>query len=161
MSHPNLRIAILAAEFLETTIRYSVSKNDFQKWTPVFANTLEEIEKKIQSQQLDYLVLAQIARSIKWHIHHGTDTRSIARRIIESLPNTIEFETILMLIDSKIYLTTSIDYEAQEIEHTKHVEILAHKLQKNYPDSNDLYFFMEIIFLKKHFGIFRKPPTFD
>ena len=150
LPHSNLKAAILAAEFLEESIRHSVSRNNFIVWNKEFITVLEKIERKIHSKSLNFLVLAQIARSVSWHANYNNgDASIIARRIISGLPTCIEFQTTLTLIDSKVFIfkTELSNYETQERENNKNIETLIKNLIENYPDINELYFFVEKIFI--------------
>jgi transcriptional regulator with XRE-family HTH domain len=151
LSNLNLKIAILSAKFLGKTIRcYSISKNDLEIWNKEFSTVLEKIEKKIHSQSFDFLVLAQIARSVSWHANYNNgDTTIIARRIINGLPTCLEFQITLTLIDSEIFIfkTESPDYEEPRRGNNKNIEKLANSIIENYSDMNELYIFIEKIFI--------------
>lgn len=113
LTHKKLKVAIQASELLQRTLRYptpthglEITETEKDAWTLEFKSTLEKIEQIIQNNQLDPLVLIEIVKSIHWHAYyaHNPTTSNIASRIVNRLPKTLEFRTLLTLCDSQGYL---------------------------------------------------------
>ena len=143
LSHPNLKVAVLAASFLAEGLRYpvglfgtTVSQETLDGWTKEFSQTLEKVEQAMVSQALDPIVVIEILRSVSWHAHHANGTTtSLGRRIFDSAPNSIDFRTTLALIDGYGHLTAGKNFA---LERDKQLEPLVIDLLIEYPDGEKL-----------------------
>jgi transcriptional regulator with XRE-family HTH domain len=150
LSSPQTKVAVLAARFLGEGVRYysrSGDKEHYETWEKAYGKSLKSIEKVMQTKTLDSLVLIEIAHSVSWHANYANNktTTPIARRIIKSLPDSLEFRTTLALIDGwgNIYESTDIKRNQKELD--KRLQILATDLLAHYPDGEQLRSFIESI----------------
>lgn len=146
LAHSNTKIAVLAARFLQNSIHYPMdaSTEERARWTGEFVQTLEKIEQATQTAHLDPLVLIEIARSTSWHAHYAEEeTTPLAKRIIMSLPDSLEFRTIFALIDGYGQLLEQMDFQEQEHEWNRHLEMLTNDLLSAYPDGEHLRVYIE------------------
>lgn len=153
LTHPKTKVAVLAAQFLQKSLHYpirlfnmKVSDEEREQWTPEFVQTLEKIEKKLHTTQLDPLVLIALVRSVSWHAHYAQgETAPIAKRIIASLPDSLEFRATLTLIDGygRLFDWPNLNYEEAEVERNKRIEVLTNDLLSAYPHVEPLYAFIE------------------
>lgn len=155
LSHKNTKIAVLAARFLQETVRYPMSGNAGKDWAKEFAKTFGKIERVTKEEALDPLVLIEIARSVFWHVHFSsTKTKAAAQRIIASLPDSFEFRTTLALVDGYGRLIKRINHEQWELERNKRLDTIVTDLFSVYPDAECLRDFIEkrIAHIEDNFG---------
>ncbi|MBU4260403.1 MAG: helix-turn-helix domain-containing protein [Proteobacteria bacterium] len=150
LSSPKTRIAVLAARFLADGVRYysrSGDKKHHEDWEKAYVKTLKGIEKVMQTETLDSLVQIEIAHSVSWHANNADNdtTTPIAKRIIKSLPDSLEFRTTLALIDGWINLHESGDIKLDNREWDTHISTLANDLLAAYPEGEQLRTFIESI----------------
>ncbi len=151
LSHPIVKRAVLAARFLEAALRYPFYINnisDHEAWTQEFIITLEKINQATLTKNIDSIVLVEIARSISWHANYNTgEIKSLAEKIIRSLPNTLEFRTTLALIDRLDHIKGMHGVEGDLIW-KQYLDSLISDLLKTYLDVANLYSFIENILEK-------------
>ena len=100
LARTNSEQQCLAAQSLHEALRYpmDVTMEARQKWTADFVQTLTGSRFLFAARILIPLVSIEVAHAISSHAHHGIDeTRAAARRIIGSLPNSLDFRTLLAL----------------------------------------------------------------
>jgi len=150
LSHSNARVAILAAGFLKEGLKYPVglfgtivSEATHNKWSKEFKLTLSKIERLGSSEALDPIVVVEILRSISWHAW-STDgeTGPVARRIFESVPDSLDFRATLALIDGFGEISTKSLLQRTRMENELH-EPTARNLLEKYPDGEQLRIFLE------------------
>jgi transcriptional regulator with XRE-family HTH domain len=152
-THTNTKVAVLAAKFLHEGLRYPmgmlnmrISTEAHDVWTEEFVKTLEKIDGTVQAKELDPLVLIELIRSVSWHAHYAEgETTLLAKRLIASFPQSLEFRTILTLIDGYGHLLERLDYEQHEREWNQHLVTLTSDLISAYPDGEKLRNFLEVI----------------
>jgi len=152
-THTNTKVAVLAAKFLDEGLRYpmgmlnmQISTEAHDVWTKEFVKTLEKIDGAVQINELDPLVLIALIHSVSWHAHHAEgETAPIAKQIIASLPQSLEFRTTLTLIDGYGQLLERSDYEQYEREWNQHLVTLTSDLLSAYPDGEKFRAFLEIM----------------
>ena len=146
LTDPNIKLAILAAKFLEEALRYpmglfgaSASIEDRKKWTKEFVSTLTKVERAIKSAAIDPLVLIQIARTVSWHAKYSKEnTAPIAKKITAMLPASLEGRTLLALLDGWGELLEEADIHKRHEKWGVYLRSLACDLVRAYPDGNDL-----------------------
>lgn len=152
-THTNTKVAVLAAKFLHGGLRYpmgilnmQISTEARDTWTEEFVKTLEKIEGAMRGKELDPLVLIELVRSMSWHAHYAEgETTPIAKRLIASLPQSLEFRTTLTLIDGYGHLLERLDHEQREREWNQHLTTLTSDLISAYPDGERLRAFIEVV----------------
>lgn len=153
LTHTNTKVAVLAARFLDESLRYptgmlnmQISTESHDAWTVEFVGTLEKIEVAARTKELDPLVLIELNRSVLWHANYvERETTPLTKRIIASLPQSLEFRTTLALIDGYGHLLERLDYEQHDREWKKDLMTLTSDLVATYPDGEKLRSFLEKI----------------
>jgi len=155
LTHTSTKIGVLAAQFLQEGLQYPsgilgmpVSCEIREAWEAEFVKTLDKILNKIQARKLDPLVLISLIHSVSWHAHRGMGKTEIsAKKIINSLPESLEFRTSLALVYKlgDVLGFFGRDHHKQEQEFDKYLKVLENDLIAEYPDGNKLRFFLEII----------------
>lgn len=144
LSHQKSKIATQAARFLRESIQYSIIGASREEWTKEFSQTLEKIENKIKSETLNHVVLIEIARSVSWHANYaGEKTALIAKRILKSLPASLEFRTKLAFIDGYGQILIRRDIKRSDRAWDKYLDELTNDLISVYPDGEQLRIFLE------------------
>jgi transcriptional regulator with XRE-family HTH domain len=146
LAHKNSRAAVLAAQALHEALRYpmDVTAETRQKWTADFVQTLNKVALSIRSGNIDPLVSIEVAHAISWHAHHGVEeTVAAARRILDSLPNSLEFRSLLALIDGYgRIIERYTDYQEHERKWGEYLSALVADLSQAYPDGEALRAFI-------------------
>ena len=156
LAHNNPRVAILAARALHEALRYpmNITLETQQKWTADFVRTLDKVELSIRGGNVDPLVSIEIAHAISWHAHHGVeDTSAAARRILDSLPDSLEFRALLALVDGYGHIFERYtDYQEHEKKWGEYLSALVADLLKAYPDGESLREFIarHVAHIKAH-----------
>lgn len=153
LPHNNIKVAVLAAKFLHNGLRYptgilnmQISTEAHDVWTKEFVNTLGKIDRVVQAKELNPIVLIELIRSVSWHARFAEgETTPLAKRIIASLPQSLEFRTTLTLIDGYGHLLERLDYQQHEREWRQHLETLTNDLLAAYPDGEKLRSFLEVM----------------
>jgi transcriptional regulator with XRE-family HTH domain len=146
LAHPNPKAGMLAARCLQGAFRYPmdapVELRD--KWTAEFLETFGKIESTIRSKSIDPLVLIGIAAAISWHANFGLEeTSARAKGILDLLPSSLEFQTLLALKDGYGHLIEKDrDFHEHEKKWNKHLVALTKKLLLTYPDAEALRSFI-------------------
>lgn len=151
LSHTNTKVAVLAAQFFNECLRYPMGLLNMQIptesrdiWTAEFVATLEKIERVVQTRKLAPLVLIELVRSVSWHANYAKgETVLLAKRIGDSLPQSLEFRTTITLINGYGELCERFSIEQKEKE--LYLEMLSSDLMSAYPDGEKLRAFLEII----------------
>jgi transcriptional regulator with XRE-family HTH domain len=161
LSHTNTKVAVLAAQFINECLRYPMGLFNMQIptescdiWTAEFVATLEKIERVVQTRELVPLVLIELVRSVSWHANYAKgETVSIAKRLVGSFPQSLEFRTTLALIDGYGLLLERSDYDQYKREWNQNLEMLISDLFSAYPDGEKLRTFLEsiLINIKKNY----------
>ena len=150
LSHSNARVAILAAGFLREGLEYPVGlfgtivpQETHDKWAKEFTLTLSKIDRVVSSEALDPIVVVEILRSIGWHAQFADSTTGpVARRIFESMPDSLDFRATLALIDGFGEISTKSVLQRTKMENELH-EPIARNLLEKYPDGEQLRIFLE------------------
>jgi transcriptional regulator with XRE-family HTH domain len=147
LPHSNPRAGVLAAQSLYQALRFpmDISDENFQKWSNDFLQTFAKVEQAIHAEKIDPIVLIEIAHAVSWHANYGREeTKRAAKRILNSLPRSLEFQTLLTLIDGYGHLIERhVDYEKHEAEWNEHLRMLTTELLKTYPEGEALREFIE------------------
>lgn len=101
------KISVYGAQFLHHALRYpmailgiSIPDAVRDKYTCEFLTTLKMLQRLVKSYDLDPVVLISIVHSISWHANYGPkETGAVARAIMKSLPETLEFRALAGLAD--------------------------------------------------------------
>jgi hypothetical protein len=125
-----------------------ISDEDFQKWSNDFLQTFAKLEQAIRTENtenIDPIVLIEIAQGVSWHANYGREeTRRAAKRILKSLPTSLEFRTLLTLVDGYGHLIERhSDYQKHEAEWKRHLRVLTAELLETYPEGEALREFIE------------------
>ena len=150
LSHTNKKIAVMAAKFLGEALRYPMGLLNIQIptetneiWTEEFVKTLEKIYGVVQANEFAPLVLIELSRSVSWHAHYANGgTTPLAKKLIASLPQSLEFRAALTLIDGYGHLLEHVDYEQFERDWDQHLVALTSDLLSAYPDGEILRAFL-------------------
>jgi transcriptional regulator with XRE-family HTH domain len=146
LASPNLRAAGLAAQSLHEALRYpmdaTIEARD--KWTTEFVQTLSKIERAMRESITDSLVLIEAAQAVSWHAHYGLDdTAKIARGILDSLPDTLDFRAMLALIDGHGHIIERYtDYEQHQKRWNEYLDRLVTDLLRAYAEGEALRAFI-------------------
>ncbi len=146
LSQANAKIAVLAARCLHDALRYGMdaSEEEREEWTEEFLQTLEKIENTIQSENIDPLTLIEIAHAVSWHTNYAKErTTAPAKRIIASLPTSLDFRTVLGLVDGHGHLFRRVADKKSQAEWNGFLETLAEELLAAHPDGEVLRAFIE------------------
>jgi transcriptional regulator with XRE-family HTH domain len=142
LSHRNLRAAVLAARALHEALRYPMDATieARRNWSADFVMTLTKIELSLKERTIDPLVLVEIAGAISWLAHHDVgETSEVARRILESLPQSLEFRSLLTLVNAQgRILGGYLDYQKHQEKLDQYFEKLISDLLKAHPEGEDL-----------------------
>jgi transcriptional regulator with XRE-family HTH domain len=142
LAHSNPRAAVLAAQALHEALRYpmNITLETQKKWTADFVRTLDKVERAIRGENIDPLVLVEIAHAISWHAHHGVEeTSAAAHRILGSLPHSLEFRTLLALADGHGHIIERYtDYREHAKKWGEYLSALVADLLQAYPDGEVL-----------------------
>jgi transcriptional regulator with XRE-family HTH domain len=146
LSHLNVSAAVLAARCLHEALRYPMDAGEEARrgWTKEFLATFAKIENAIAGTT-DPLVLIKVAGAISWHANYGVEqTERAAQRILDSLPNTLGFRTLLALVDGYgQMLDRHEDYQKRQAEWNSSLATLAADLLRTYPSGEELRAFVE------------------
>lgn len=146
LASTNLTAASLAAQSLHEALRYPMDSpiEARQKWTADFVQTLTKSEHSIRDNDIDSLVLIEIAHAVSWHAHYGPEeTGQVARRIIDSLPDSLDFRTMLTLIDGHGHIIERYaDYHHHQAKWNERLTRLVDDLLRAYPDGEALRAFI-------------------
>lgn len=151
LSHTDTKVGVLAAQFFNECLRYpmgllnmQISTESRDVWTAEFVTTLKKIERVVQTRELAPLVLIELVRSVSWHANYAKgETVSLAKRIGDSVPQSLEYRTTITLIDGYGVLCKRFSIEQKEKE--LYLETLSSDLMSAYPDGEKLRAFLEII----------------
>ncbi|MGA2332460.1 MAG: helix-turn-helix transcriptional regulator [Syntrophales bacterium] len=144
ISHKKTEIAVKAARFLNESMRYPFKGGSREEWTDEFVQTLEKIEEAIDAEALDHLVLIEIAHSVSWHANYaGGKTAPIAKRILKSLPDSLDFRTKLAFVDGYGRILERRDFQQSDQEWNKYLDGLTNDLLLAFPDGEQLRAFLE------------------
>lgn len=151
LSHSNAKRAVLAARFLQEGLRYPMGVFNLQvpsearsEWTSEFVKTLEDIEQAAQSNKFDPLVLIEIARSVSWHANFAEEeTTPIAKRLTAALPQSLDFRTILALVDGNGIVIGRMDLEQRQREWERQLDILTSDILSTYKDGKEQRAYIE------------------
>ncbi|AEG00353.1 helix-turn-helix domain-containing protein [Methylomonas methanica] len=151
LSYTNTKVAVLAAQFIGECLRYpmglfnsQISTESRDVWTAEFVKTLEKIEGVVQGKDLASLVLIKLARSVSWHANYANgETKALAKRIVDSFPQSLEFRTTMGFINGYGELFKNFSSEQKEKE--QYFKTLYNDLFVAYPDGEKLRAFLEII----------------
>ncbi len=146
LARSNGRIAVQAAHFLEDSLRYpiglfgaAIPPQVHDAWTDEFVTTLTEIEQAVQAHDLDAVVLIQLFRSVSWHARFGRGlAATIAQRVLESAPCTLQFRTIRWLVDGFGQLREGPDIQSWRTEWERAIDSMAAELAKIYSEGEQL-----------------------
>jgi hypothetical protein len=158
LASANLRAAGLAAQSLHEALRYpmdaSIEARD--KWTAEFVQTLTKIERAIRENALDSLIVIEVAQAVSWHAHYGLPaTATIAKRILDSLPDTLDFRAMLALIDGHGHIIERYtDYEQHPQRWNAYLDRLVVDLLRAYPDGEALRAFIahSVSHIRRHYA---------
>jgi transcriptional regulator with XRE-family HTH domain len=148
LSSANIKAAALAAQLLHEALRYPMDADETarQEWTKEFVQTLTKIQQTIQVGNIDPLVVIEVARAISWHAHHGpAETRAASLRTLRGLPRSLEFRTLLTLVDAygQLLIERHANFEAHQAWWKEHISELVAELLRAYPDGEALRGFVE------------------
>src|SRR6202040_1376077 len=120
-------------------------EEDFQKWSNDFLQTFAKLEQAIRTENIDPIVFIEIAQGVSWHANYGREeTRQAAKRILKSLPGSLEFRTLLTLVDGYGHLIERhSDYQKHEAEWNRHLGVMTAELLEKYPGGEALREFIE------------------
>ena len=146
LSHPDTRIAVLAARRIGAIVHYPmgmfgarVEAGTREMWTDTFAKALEAVEQAIKSRNLEPLVLYVIAREVSWHAHHGpAKSAAIAKRIRRALPKSLEFRVLHALIDGYGTELNRLDFRRGRARWEKYLDALVKRIIGAYPSGEAL-----------------------
>src|SRR5258708_29191897 len=106
-----------------------------QRWTAHFVETLSKVELSIRAGNIDPLVVIEVARAVSWHAYHGPEETSVAaRRILASLPDSLEFRTLLALADGHGHILRHTDFHTHQANWNEYLSTLVEDLLQHYPD---------------------------
>src|SRR5205807_5675890 len=92
--------------------------------------------------------------AISWHAHHGAEeTSTAARRILDSLPNSLEFRSLLALVDGYGHIIERYtDYQEHDKKWSEYLSALVADLLQAYPDGEALRAFIarHVVHIKTH-----------
>jgi len=146
LAHDNPGAAVLAARSLHEALRYpmNVTLEARQKWTADFVQTLDKVALSIRRPDIDPLVSIEVAHAISWHAHHGVEeTRAAAHRILDALPNTLEFRSLLALAGGYGHIIKlHADFREHEKKWNEYLTALTAELLQAYPDGEALRAFV-------------------
>jgi hypothetical protein len=125
-----------------------------QKWTSDFVQTLDKVALAIRSENIDPLVSIEIAHAVSWHVYRGVEeTRVAARRILDSLPDSLEFRSLLALVDGYGHIINlHADYREHEKKWNEYLTALVADLLRGYPNGEALRTFIarHVAHIKAH-----------
>jgi transcriptional regulator with XRE-family HTH domain len=147
LSDNDARRAVLAAEFLQSALRYPMDAPEVlqAKYTAEFMGTLRRLNALVRLGKLDPVVLIAIAHAISWHVSfgaHGPDVR--AQEIMDNLPQNLEFRTLAALADGwgQIFIDRG-DIPTWQARLNTWIAELTADISAAYPDASDLRRFLE------------------
>lgn len=148
---PNLKAGVLAAKFLHECLRYPMGMFKVQLgpeardgWVNEFVTTLEKMERQVRSGNVAPVVLIEIIKSVSWHaLYANGRTTPIAERIVEDLPDSLEFRTVLALMDGYGRLVGAHeDIRKRQEELQERTTSLTNDLLAAYPEPQNLLRFI-------------------
>jgi transcriptional regulator with XRE-family HTH domain len=106
LRHDNLTVACKAGAFLSSAIQYphgllgsAPPKSLRADLSKEFVETLHRV-KDTMNRGIDPMVALAIAKSVSWHANFGDGKPAeVARKILDSLPGSIEFRLLTTLVD--------------------------------------------------------------
>lgn len=106
LQHDDPAIACAAARFLTIVLHgpigylgLEIEPSVYQTYDAEFASTLTKVHALIQAG-LPPIVVISIARVVSWHAQNGPGAvREAARRIVDQLPQDIDFRAVCALVD--------------------------------------------------------------
>jgi hypothetical protein len=133
-----------------------ITEETRRKWTADFVQTLDKVALSIRSGNIDPLVSIEVAHAISWHAHHGAEeTSAAARRILDSLPNSLEFRSLLALVDGYGHIIERCtEYQEHEKKWGEYLSALVADLLETYPDGEALRAFIarHVVHIKVHYS---------
>lgn len=153
LRHAKVKVAVLAAKFLNECLRYphgmlnmQVSTEAHDAWAEEFVRTLSKIRKVIKAKELDLLVYVELIRSVSWHANYGKGkASSSAKQLIQLIPQSLEFRTVLTFIDGYGHLFERLNSKRKEQEWNQNLLVLTNNIISTYPDGEQLRAFLETI----------------
>ena len=123
---PHLRRAVRAAQALGKSLTYPMpaynrtpTEDERDRWTPMFVGTITRIGSAITGFRLDPAVIIALQGAIVWHYQYSpTQTRTAARQVWRTLPDSAEYSLALLVHDSWGHLMVdgdSYEFEKQQL----------------------------------------------
>jgi len=141
LNHADPRVATAAARCLHEALRYPMDAPSESRnaWTSEFVATLAKIQNTVLTFVLDPMVLIEIGESVSWHAHHADgQTKSAASRILGSIPKSLEFRTILALLDGYGHIIRRLGDKNAEEEWEKDIDAVVSELVFRFGDGEQL-----------------------
>lgn len=117
---PNLKHAVRAVRAIGEGIRYPYSelpKQERDRWTNLFIETIEQLRPIVQGIGLDPAVSITIRDVLRWHVAYSTTaTKSAAESVIASIAPSIGYDLALVLHDGWDWLLETHDGDYQQTE---------------------------------------------
>ena len=107
MQQPHVGRAVAAVACLEASLRYpsgmfgrEVSKQERERWTPSFVDTIEQLGSVAVENELDPAVLVAVRKALSWHAGYGSEaTKAPARRVLKKLRDELADKIALIIHD--------------------------------------------------------------
>ncbi|MCI0634916.1 MAG: helix-turn-helix domain-containing protein [Actinobacteria bacterium] len=105
--HSEPKRALRALEAVGASLHYPVGMfgrpvepKELDAWTPLFVETIEQLEELAADPTLDPAIGVGIHRTLNWHAHYSTnDTKDAALNVLGRIPTSTENELALLLYD--------------------------------------------------------------
>lgn len=153
LSNDNIRIGAHSASFLHHALRYpmglfgsTIPNADRELWSNEFIDTLKKIKSKLETSKIDPIVYIELKKSVNWHAHYGEDiAKPIASSILEINSDSLDYRTLITLIDGFGHHVDAIGYEAKREKWENAKKQVVQDLLEKYTNPNDLYLYLESI----------------
>ena len=108
-----------------------ISDEERDRWTPIFVETIRQLGAVTSDSSRDPVVSVAARRALSWHAGHSKSaTRAAARRVLRTLPASLEHQVALALFDGFGHLTSTPtnDYQRSDAENQSRVKDLVDSL---------------------------------
>jgi transcriptional regulator with XRE-family HTH domain len=130
----------------------NVSKEDFADWNSEFCETMRKMATIMSSPQLDPILSAGLARTVRWHTMRGVEpTDANAWSVIDAIPRSLAHRVTFALCDSSGLLVSRPGRDITSVAGIKSVanewrleqRNIAEQLLERYPDPVEVLRFLE------------------
>ncbi|KRB46532.1 hypothetical protein ASD90_22640 [Terrabacter sp. Root181] len=145
VQQPDVRRAVAAIECLEAAMRYpsgmfgrEVTKDERDRWTPSFVDTINRLGAVTTTVDLDPAVLVAVRKALSWHASYGpAATKEPAREVLRQLRDELADKIALIIHDGwgRLIFDRERDYEKAQAQVQARLKRAVDQLIENTDDA--------------------------